>query len=124
MSWVGRVGAAAAAAGLVLACGAQAGEYRAPRTSWGAPDLNGLWDNGSYTKMQRPKELKGGLVPDAAAAKAWSDQVAKNHGVNTPPEDAVGQNDSEFPDSGDGLARIRGQLRSSWIVYPADGRIP
>jgi hypothetical protein len=122
MSWVRLVGAAAA--GLVLACGAQAGEYRAPRTPDGAPDLNGLWDNGSYTKLQRPKELKGGLVPDPAAAKAWSDKVVKYRGVNVTPEDTIGQNDAEFPDSGDGLARIRGQLRSSWIVSPADGRIP
>ncbi|MDB5477033.1 MAG: hypothetical protein JWP49_2544 [Phenylobacterium sp.] len=124
MGWMRRVGLAAGAAGWVLALGAQAGEYRAPRTPDGRPDLGGLWDNGSYTKLQRPKELKGGLVPDPAAAKAWSEKVAKHRGVNVGPEDTIGQNDSEFPESGDGLARIRGQLRSSWIVSPADGRVP
>ena len=32
----------------------------------------------------------------------------------------LGQAESEFPDSGPGLATIRGQIRSSWIVEPAE----
>jgi len=39
-------------------------------------------------------------------------------------KDVLGQNESEFPDNGPGLARIRGEIRSSWIVDPADGKVP
>jgi hypothetical protein len=112
------------AAALIAGGGAEAGGYRAPHTAWGAPDLNGLWDNGSYTKLQRPRDLKGPLVPDPKAAAAFARKVAQFAGVNAPAEDAIGQAQSEFPDSGDGFAVIRGQVRSSQIVYPADGRLP
>jgi hypothetical protein len=40
------------------------------------------------------------------------------------PHDTLGQATSEFPDQGPGLARIRGEIRSSWIVDPADGKVP
>jgi hypothetical protein len=36
----------------------------------------------------------------------------------------VGQAESEFSDNGPGLARIGGEIRSSWIVDPPDGRVP
>jgi hypothetical protein len=32
--------------------------------------------------------------------------------------------ESEFPETGTGLARVRGEIRSSWIVDPPDGRLP
>jgi hypothetical protein len=28
--------------------------YAKPKTSWGAPDLQGFWTNTSFTSMQRP----------------------------------------------------------------------
>ena len=31
----------------------------APRTSWGAPDLQGVYDFGTATPFQRPLELEG-----------------------------------------------------------------
>jgi len=46
------------------------------------------------------------------------------HGEISGPDDELGQNQSEFPDQGPGLARVHGELRSSWIVEPTDGRIP
>lgn len=36
---------------------AQEGQYTAPRTPWGAPDLNGVWSNATTTPLQRPAEL-------------------------------------------------------------------
>ncbi len=88
-----------------------------------AGDLTGLWTNASYTKLQRPKTFKS-LVVSPDEARAYETSVAKHHGVTAFGEDTVGQLDSEFNDSGDGLARIDGQIRSSWIVDPASGRIP
>ena len=90
----------------------------------GAASLTGLWTNASYTRLQRPKKLKS-LTITEAEAKAYEATLVKYHGVpDGGANDVVGQNESEFPDSGDALARIRGQIRTSWIVDPADGRVP
>ena len=104
---------------------ARAHPYHAPRTSWGAPDLQGVWSNASYTRLERPRAFET-LVVTPQAARAYEARLAQHHGVPAPPPgaDAVGQLDSEFSDAGDGLARIHGQLRTSWIVDPADGRLP
>lgn len=96
--------------------------YRTPRTRFGAPDLEGLWTNASYTELERPGDLKS-LVVSPEDAKAWEAKLAKSGGVNVGP-DPVGQGGSEFPESGSGLARIKGEIRGSWIVDPPDGQLP
>ena len=49
---------------------AQTTDEAPPRTSWGAPDLQGVWDFRSITPMQRPEELAGKefLTEEEAAA--------------------------------------------------------
>ena len=50
----------AAVAVVVLVPGlaaAQAGNADTPRTPWGAPDLQGVWDFRSITPMERPDNL-------------------------------------------------------------------
>ena len=91
-------------------------------TSRGAPrpDLSGLWTNGSLTTLERPKDLKALVVTEAEAAA----YEAKWRGKAPPIEDDVGGADSEWWETDDGLARIRGQARTSWIVAPADGKLP
>jgi len=96
--------------------------YRAPRTRFGTPDFEGLWTNASYTELERPDDLKT-LVVTPEDARKWEAKLAKSGGVNVGP-DPVGQGDSEFPESGSGLARIKGEIRGSWIVDPADGQLP
>jgi len=50
---------ALAALVLFLAGAAQAADYKAPRTSFGEPDLQGTWTNASLTSLQRPAMFKG-----------------------------------------------------------------
>lgn len=93
-----------------------------PRKPWGAPDFEGLWTNATYTELERPKELKSlVLSPDDAAA--WEAKLARTGGVNVG-DDPLGQASSEFPESGSGLLRVRGEVRSSLIVDPTDGKLP
>src|SRR6185437_1256534 len=80
--------------------------------------------NAWYTKLQRPKALKGLAVTPAEAAAFEQPRRAHAGELLDPEHDVVGQAESEFPDNGPGLARIDGQIRSSWIVDPANGRIP
>jgi hypothetical protein len=110
---------AAAAAGHGLAAPKP---WRAPRTRSGAPDLEGTWTNATYTELERPKEFKT-LVIGEAEARAWEAKLAPSGGVNVG-KDELGQATSEFPESGSGMMRIRGEIRSSQIVDPQDGQIP
>ena len=86
-------------------------------------DLTGTWTNAWYTKLERPKAFKA-LVATPAEAVAYETPRRAMHGELASPKDVLGQNESEFPDNGPGLARIRGEIRSSWIVDPPDGKIP
>jgi hypothetical protein len=96
----------------------------APDAGKGAHDLTGTWTNAWYTKLERPKKLKT-LAVTAAEAEAYEKPRRALHGeLLDRVHDELGQNESEFPDNGPGLARIRGEIRGSWITDPADGRIP
>ncbi|RAK53223.1 hypothetical protein DJ017_01110 [Phenylobacterium soli] len=85
------------------------------------PRLDGLWTNNSLTSLERDDELKT-LSPSSAEVGAYE---AKHLGKAPQiPGDTVGGAESEYWETDVGLARIRGQARSSWIVSPADGKIP
>ncbi len=97
-----------------------AAPYRVPHMPWGAPDLEGIWTNFSRTPLERPAAAKALILPDADAAVL---EKALNQQVLHPADDPLGQGQSEwYPNAH--LARIRGQARTSWIVSPADGKVP
>ena len=87
------------------------------------PDLGGLWTNAWYTQLERPKGFKA-LVATPAEAEAYEAPRRELHGARRSPRDPIGQAESEFPDNGPGLARIGGEIRSSWVVDPPDGKVP
>ena len=102
---------------LAIGLEAEASDYRAPRTTFGQPDLQGLWSNAFLTRLERPKGFAGLEATEAEAAayeRAPPPQVI----------DDVGGNESEMWELGGRLARISGRARSSIIVDPADGRLP
>lgn len=107
----------AAAAGFA-ATPAAAGPYHAPRTAWGAPDLQGKWSNFSLTHLERPAGVPAvvGTGDDLAA-------IEKTVSDNIIPDDGLGGRESEWwaPSH---LAVIDGQKRTSWITSTPDGRIP
>ena len=97
--------------------------YRAPRTPFGTPDLQGIWTNASFTKLERPKAFKTLVITPEEARKAEA-VFAAIGSFNPQDIDPLGQKDSEYWDVGTGLGRVRGEVRTSWIVDPADGRLP
>lgn len=133
--------AATALCAIAMAAGtahAQAPGYEPPKTTWGAPDLQGFWNNTSITSLQRP-----GGVDKLVLSPAEADRmVNRNMLVVLSKEDAStnGQdpnntkiledknNDRGYNafwiDPGTKVATVKGELRSSWIVEPATGRIP
>jgi hypothetical protein len=116
---------AAAGTAWTLAGGTWARPRARPASAHDLPshDLTGVWTNAWYTKLERPKAFKA-LVATPAEAVAYEAPRRALHGEIASVKDVLGQNESEFPDNGPGLARIRGEIRSSWIVDPPDGKVP
>ncbi|WP_296598566.1 hypothetical protein [Phenylobacterium sp.] len=117
-----------------VAAAAAAQSFKPPRTSFGAPDLQGDWEAYSFTRLQRPKSFKSLTVTDEEAAPWIAEQRGILVGVKPPPKpgepadgppEGVGDVESErYEVDHVGLARIDGKLRSSWIVEPTDGKLP
>ena len=119
--------AAVAAAGALLvpaAAGAQTAET--PRTAWGAPDLQGVWDFRSLTPMERPAELADQEVFTSEQAASFSEEILLERSRDQEDAEAaaaagrvVAYNDFWF-DWGSSVTTDR----TSLIVEPRDGRIP
>ena len=109
---------AAVAVLAAVAGGASAGDRHAAAH----PDLSGLWTSTSLTELQRPAGLTSPTLSDADAAAYARRHIAEIHAER----DNVGGRGSEvdYWNLGDRLARIGGHARTSWIVEPADGRLP
>ncbi len=110
---------ALAAATLVLAGFIQAQEeaYAAPRTEWGQPDLQGVWNFSSFIPLERPaffgdKEFLTEQEIAALAAQTEAGLEAINNigvgGYNTFWVEMGGDRDN----------------RTSLITYPENGRLP
>lgn len=94
---------------------AQAAEtYSPPRNALGQPDLQGVWTAVTYTLLERPPGMPLVLPPEQAAGFALA--VRDGSPDNTDPDI-----DSFGPPS---LFRVKGEYRSSVLVYPEDGRLP
>ena len=91
-----------------------------PRTPWGAPDLQGVWDFRSLTPMERPDELAGTEVFTAEAAAEFSEEsIRRRSRDNDTSGRVVPYNDFWFDEGTSVTTR-----RTSLIVDPPDGRIP
>ena len=94
----------------------------APRTAWGAPDLQGVYDFGTATPLQRPKELAGRAtftVEEAAVREQFNaEQFAE--GLNTANLTPPNYNNFWF----DNGSTVLPTLQTSLIIDPLDGRLP
>ena len=107
-----------------------------PRTPWGAPDLQGVWDFRSITPLQRPEELadKEFLTEEEAANLEQETVDREERLLNRPArrteaggdvdrgeEGALGAYNDFWLDRG---TTTIGTRRTSLIVDPQNGRIP
>jgi hypothetical protein len=89
-----------------------------PKTSWGHPDLQGVWDQTTGTPLERPTGLasKETLSEEEAVAR----EQTRFAGFDaTPRKGATGDYGSQWRDSS-----RNGLTRTSLVVDPPDGRIP
>ena len=94
----------------------------APRTSWGAPDLQGVYDFGTATPFQRPLELEGRseFTAEEAAVQVQRNAEQFAEGFNTENLTPPNYNNFWFDNGSDVLST----RQSSLIVDPPDGRLP
>ena len=112
---------------VVLAAGPAAGQD-APRTPWGAPDLQGVWDFKTATPLERPEDRgEQAFLTEEEAAGIEQEAVDRNVRLwEAPPRrteagDSVGGYNNFWLDFGTSVIDSR---RTSLIVDPPDGRIP
>ncbi|WP_411287501.1 hypothetical protein [Phenylobacterium sp.] len=125
--------AALSLAALACATLAQAADYRAPRNAFGHPDLQGVWTNASLTSVERPGNFKTLVIPEAEAVAFETRRAVMRAAQDTPtdpnapapPSGAdVGGYNAVWTDPGTALGRIKGEVRTSWLIDPADGKLP
>ena len=96
-----------------------------PRTPWGAPDLQGVWNNNTSTPLQRPDELadKEVLTEEELSEFTLERQASREdrdsrEGRGTEADVRRAYNAHWYPVPGEPIAR------TSLILDPADGRLP
>lgn len=114
-------------------------QYKPSRMPDGKPKLQGIWTNVSVTDLQRPAGIdKLVLTPQEAAKIEGEDfyniRTAEDAQPNDEKENATlldgsdllsgGGYNAFWVDTGTHLARVKGEIRSSWITDPENGRIP
>ena len=107
-----------------------------PRTAWGQPDLQGVWDFRSITPLQRPEELADQefLTEEEAAnlEQATIDrniELANREARRTEVTESVDRGEDGAPGFYNNLwldrgTTVVGTRRTSLVIDPPDGRIP
>jgi hypothetical protein len=100
--------------------GAAAAAYAVPRTPWGHPDLQGIWNNGTSTPLERPAEFAGRefLTDEELAERTHEVATRAEKRPDNPLADVELAYNNFWWERG---APLR---RTSLIIDPADGRLP
>ena len=105
---------------------AAAKPYTVPRTTWGDPDLQGIWNNATSTPLQRPERFGDKSVLADEEAEQFEEELARNQNRDNRdggPEAQVIAGYNEFWMDSRRLELLKDH-RTSLIVDPPDGRIP
>lgn len=101
-----------------------AADYEVPRTEWGLPDLQGVWNFSSNVPMQRPVQFGNRQFLTDDEISAAQGQRFSLGASDAPIRSASGveafYNDTIWMEN----ARGAGIVRTSLIVFPPNGRIP
>ena len=99
--------------------------WRAPRTSWGHPDLQGVWSTATITPLERPPELAGKpfFSPEEVAEheRQTLERTNRDRRDGTAEADVARAYNDFWWDTG---TRIVPTRRTALIIDPPDGRVP
>ena len=95
-----------------------------PRTPWGEPDLQGVWNDATSTPLQRPNGANDALNDEEAASfqEELANDLSRDRRDGGADADVNRAYNEHWMDSR--RLKITADHRTSLIVDPADGRIP
>lgn len=102
---------------LALPLCAVARDFHAPRLADGQIDLQGVWAHTNLTPLERPSDLTTFVISPEQARAIEARIQARNEDLSKPAEPSLYFDERT-------VEPIRGELRSSIITDPTDGRIP
>ena len=107
---------------------AQSTDASAPRTPWGHPDLQGIWNNATLTPFERPKRLADQeFLTEEEAANLAQQTADRNSRLLTAPAQRteaggnVGAYNNFWMERGTSVVATR---RTSMVTDPPNGRLP
>ncbi|MEE2636628.1 MAG: hypothetical protein VYE68_05265 [Acidobacteriota bacterium] len=113
---------------LMVLAGAAAGQNTEtatdpPRTAWGTPDLNGIWDFRTLTPFERPENLadQATFTPEEAAQYEADRLAAFEVRDEQEPADGVGNYNQFWFDPGNKISETN---QTSLVIDPPTGRVP
>lgn len=126
---------------LVMAAGSAPALAQVPKTPDGHADISGIWTNANLTPTSRPRgQTKLVVTPEEAKQMAATMPIAGVPRSEAGLEDRIDPNlgapekggsdfgakgyNSFWLSTGDSLARVKGEYRTSLIVDPPNGQIP
>ncbi len=126
VSALGQAPAAAKGSQKVSAKAAAAKKSVTPRTPWGDPDLQGVWNDATSTPLQRPSEVGEKDVLNDDEAAEFREQLAGNLSRDRRDGDAEVDVNRAYNEHWMDSRRLKitADHRTSLIVDPPNGRIP
>jgi hypothetical protein len=102
---------------LLVSATASGGAYKPPRLADGRPDLQGNWDYVDATPLERPPGINTLVITAEQAAEIEHaiERLEEDRGTPTEPTEYFNERR---------IRPIRGELRSSVVIDPPNGRIP
>ena len=100
---------------LALPIAMRAASTPVPRTPWGDPDLQGVWNYATMTPLERPREFASTPVLTADEATAYEQRTIARQAAT---------NNTAGPDWWDAGTRRLVDRRTSLIIDPESGRLP
>ena len=98
---------------------ASAGDWSLARTAWGDPDIQGIWNNVTATRLERPADFAGREQLTVEESAQFSQELAVQR-AEREAQPHTGYSASIWFESSDLLAGNR----TSLVVDPPDGRLP
>ena len=95
---------------------------KVPRTPWGDPDLQGVWDYKTITPLERPANMAGRTTLTDEEVTTLESRAGKR--LDEPPDESVPATLIHAPYMTDPGRKVLDDKRTSLIIEPADGRIP
>jgi hypothetical protein len=95
-----------------------------PRTPWGDPDLQGVWDYWTFTPLERPSEFAGKAVLSDAEVGQLAQRLREQTVAGDATRPRSGDPGAYSQEAWTDRARATVLKQTSLIVDPPDGKIP